>query len=70
MTDCVQRMIDYFLEWPTPILDVASWFPGSTAYLVDRCTQCARYLPESQRPDPNLSRPGVLFCDECARMQR
>lgn len=72
MIDSIQNMLDVLLPWPD--IRMSLWLPGDDApaaqYLADRCTQCQRYMPISARPDPELSRPGVLFCDECAGMQR
>jgi hypothetical protein len=76
--DPVQRMVDSVQEWldtllslvfpmpNLPALDINMWLPGDQVN--DRCPQCQRYLPDSA-PDPDTSRPGYLFCDECAMFQ-
>lgn len=67
LTNAVQNMLDSMLTimYPGMEIDIATWFPDEMLHemLPDRCTQCARHLPESQR---NPSR----LCDECARMRR
>jgi hypothetical protein len=65
--ELVQGWLDTLLSVFSPIdlpaLDINLWRPGDQVN--DRCAQCQRYLPDST-PDPDTSRPGYLFCDECA----